>query len=316
MPGHSPERRVLFRGTGTPGRSRPDLGLLALRVSGALLLVASGIEHLVLSLADGYGRIPTIGPLFVLQAATAFALALAVSATPRPVVSLGGALFALATLGGYLLSVNVGLFGFREVVTVPGIASGLINIAAFSVLGFAGTAPQAWAGCRRSFCALPPGMLVVPISLAALATFAVGLSQASPGAGVSAAGENALIVVQLPRYGGVLATAHGDTLYLLRGAGGAQVSCEGSCVSLWPPLVVGPSVRAVRAGPGVRGTLGLAPRDGGRQVTYNGYRLYTYAGDTGPRQSNGEGVVSFGGTWDLVRASATQAATTAVTHAS
>ena len=62
------------------------------------------------------------------------------------------------------------------------------------------------------------------------------------------------------------------------------------------------------------GKIGLVPRDGARQVTYNGYRLYTYAGDNGPRQTNGEGIVSFGGTWYLVRATATRPATTAVTH--
>ena len=315
MPGHPAARRLLSRGGGSRTGSRPRSWRLALRLSGALLLVASGIEHLELNLGGGYGRIPTIGPLFLLQAATAFALALAVSATPLPVVSLGGALFALATLGGYLLSLNVGLFGFHEVVTGPGIASGLIDIAAFSVLALAGTAAQGRASFRRPFRALAPGVLVVPISLAALTAFAVGLAQASPDGGVSAAGEHALTVVRLPRYGRVLANARGDTLYLLHGAGGAQVSCEGSCLSLWPPLVVGPSVRTVRAGPGALGKLGLVPRAGGRQVTYNGYRLYTYAGDTGPGQSNGEGVVSFGGTWYLVRASATRAATTAVTRA-
>jgi len=316
MPAHPAPRWLFSRGeggrrTGAQQRSRR----LALRLVGALLLVASGAEHLELNLAGGYGRIPTIGPLFLLQAATAFALALAVSVTSLPAVSLGAALFSLGTLGGYLLSLSVGLFGFHEVVTVSGIAAGLIDIAAFSVLAFAGAAASAAPSRRRPFPALTPGTVVLPVALAALAALSVELVQASPEGGVGAAGENAVSVVRLPRYGGVLATAHGDTLYLLRGATGAQISCSGGCLSLWPPLVVGSSVGAVRAVPAAPGKLGLVARDGERQVTYNGYRLYTYAGDTGPRQSNGEGVVSFGGTWYLVRASATRAATTAVTGA-
>jgi len=41
---------------------------------------------------------------------------------------------ALATLGGYLLSVWVGLFGFKEVRTTAGIAAGVIEVGAFAAL--------------------------------------------------------------------------------------------------------------------------------------------------------------------------------------
>jgi len=40
--------------------------------------------------------------------------------------------FALATLGGYLLSLWAGLFGFTEVRTTPGIGAGMIEVAAFA----------------------------------------------------------------------------------------------------------------------------------------------------------------------------------------
>jgi Secreted repeat of unknown function len=33
------------------------------------------------------------------------------------------------------------------------------------------------------------------------------------------------------------------------------------------------------------------------KVTYNSWPLYMYSGDSDPAQSNGEGIVSFGGTW-------------------
>lgn len=288
-------------------------GRLALRLAGALFLVATGAEHLELSVAGGYGHIPTIGTLFVLQAAVSFAIGAVVLVTPLPVASLGGALFALATLGGYLLSLTVGLFGFHEVVTAAGVAAGLMDIAAFSILGSLGLSAPAPVSLPRPVASLAPRVVVAPVALAAAAAFVVALALASRNGGVAtAAGADLVGTVTIPRYGTVLVTAHGRTLYLLSSRGGAQVPCRGGCLSIWPPLLAAPSVRDPRGGPGVRGTLGLAPRGGGRQLTYNGYRLYTYAGDAGPGQSNGERIASFGGTWYLVRAAATSAASTAV----
>jgi hypothetical protein len=68
-----------------------------------------------------YRTIPTIGWLFLLQVIAAFGLGLAVLAIPGGRLVLAGRLaaaagggFALATLGGYLLTVWIGLFGFRR----------------------------------------------------------------------------------------------------------------------------------------------------------------------------------------------------------
>ena len=310
-PGRRGERGLHVRGAG--GRA----GRLALRLVGALLLVATGAEHLELSLAGSYGHIPTIGTLFVLQAAVSFAIGAVVLVTPLPVAFLGGALFALATLGGYLLSLSVGLFGFHEVVTVAGVAAGLMDIAAFSILGSLGVSGPGPVSLRRPVASLAPRSVVAPVALAAAVAFVVELALAPPNAGVAtAAGADLVGAARIPRYGTVLVTAHGHALYLLSARGGAQVPCRGGCLSIWPPLLAAPSVRDPRGGPGVRGTLGLAPRGGGRQVTYNGYRLYTYAGDAGPGQSNGERIASFGGTWYLVRAAAASARSTAVKSAS
>jgi hypothetical protein len=76
----------------------------------------------------GYRSIPTIGWMFLLQLLAAFVLAAAVLATafargdglvPR-LVAAAGAGFAVATLGGYLLSLWIGLFGFSEYAPRPG----------------------------------------------------------------------------------------------------------------------------------------------------------------------------------------------------
>src|SRR5205809_2503831 len=110
-----------------------------LRAAGAGLLIATAAIHLDLYLT-GYRTIPTIGWLFLLQVIAAFGLGLAVLAVPGRfrlagrLAAAAGAGFALATLGGYLLSVAIGLFGFKEVRTTAGIVAGLIEVTAFAVL--------------------------------------------------------------------------------------------------------------------------------------------------------------------------------------
>ena len=88
----------------------------ALRITGAGLLTATAAIHLDLYLT-GFKNIPTIGWLFLLQVIAGFALAILVLATGNRVVAALGAGFAVATLGGYLLSIWFGLFGFKEVRT-------------------------------------------------------------------------------------------------------------------------------------------------------------------------------------------------------
>jgi hypothetical protein len=116
---HSMTRPATARGAGRAGwehagRPAPGWATLLLRVAGSGLLIATAAIHLDLYLT-GYRTIPTIGWLFLAQVIAAFALALAVLAIPRRLVTparlaaAAGAGFALATLGGYLLSVWTGL---------------------------------------------------------------------------------------------------------------------------------------------------------------------------------------------------------------
>lgn len=116
--------------------ARPKSRGWILRGLGAGLLLVTGAIHLDLYLT-GYRHIPTIGTLFLLQVIAAFALALVVLATSRRFVALAGAGFALSTLGGYILSLWFGLFGFNEIRTTAGILAGLIEVCAFVVLAAA-----------------------------------------------------------------------------------------------------------------------------------------------------------------------------------
>src|SRR6201986_3817048 len=128
------------------GRTAPGWPAVILRVVGSGLLIATAAIHLDLYLT-GYRTIPTIGWLFLLQVIAAFGLGLAVLATPSRLAlpsrlaAGAGAGFALATLGGYLLSVWTGPFGFKEVRTGAGIAAGLVEVATFVVLAALALAP-------------------------------------------------------------------------------------------------------------------------------------------------------------------------------
>jgi predicted lipoprotein with Yx(FWY)xxD motif len=114
---------------------------LLLRVAGAGLLIATAAIHLDLYLT-GYRTIPTIGWLFLLQVIAAFALGALVLVTGSRLVAALGAGFALSTLGGYLLTVQFGLFGYREVRTTAGIVAGIIEVLAFAILAFLAATPS------------------------------------------------------------------------------------------------------------------------------------------------------------------------------
>jgi plastocyanin len=155
-------------------------GVLAARVAGAALLAATGGIHLDLYLT-GYRHIPTIGPLFLLQVIAAFVLAVAVLALRNPLADAAGAGFALATLGGYLLTLWVGLFGFKEVRTTAGLVAGLLEAATIGVLGYAAIADGRGAGAlaeplTRLRQALPGGAAVAAGAAAVVAAVVLGIS--------------------------------------------------------------------------------------------------------------------------------------------
>lgn len=80
---------------------------------GALGMVVSALIHLHLW-EQGYKNIPTIGPLFLVQSIGAIVLAAAILVVRRRWLVAGGALFVAGTVAGFLLSVTIGLFGFKD----------------------------------------------------------------------------------------------------------------------------------------------------------------------------------------------------------
>jgi predicted lipoprotein with Yx(FWY)xxD motif len=277
---------------------------LALRLVGGGLLIATAAIHLDLYLT-GYRSIPTIGWLFLLQVIAAFGLGAAVLVSASWLTAAAGAGFALATLGGYLLSLWIGLFGFTEVRTTAGIAAGVIEVAAFAALaGLAAlsvgrTGPVGGLGAR-----LPAGLpangrvaaaSVGAVSVVALAVLGGSVASAGPAAPAAAG------TLKTVSIGGVtvLTDAKGLTLYWFAPDTATRSACYGTCAAYWPP-VTGPA----SAGPGVTGTLYTISRsDGSLQAAYDGHPLYTYIGDTAPGQANGNGINLNGGLWHEVTAS-------------
>jgi predicted lipoprotein with Yx(FWY)xxD motif len=269
------------KGTSLPRRSW-------LGIAGAALLIASGAIHLDLYLT-GYRTIPTIGPLFLLQVIAAFALAVAIPVTGSWVAAAAGALFAVSTLGGYLLSLWVGLFGFTEVRTTAGIVAGIIDVAAFATLALAAAPglPYAKDLGRRI---LP---VVSAVSVVALALLVAAVS--TPKTQPVATGPDVLKARDV-RGVDLLTNASGLTLYWFAPDTSTKSVCYGSCAAYWPPVTGTPS-----AGPGVTGTLGTITRTGGtKQATYDGHPLYTYIGDSAPGQATGNNLNLNGGLWHVV----------------
>jgi hypothetical protein len=105
---------------------------LVLRLGCTALLAWIGYIHLHLWL-EGYRHIPTNGPLFLLDAVAGFILAAVVLVRPRPLAGLLAAGYTAATLGALLISLAVGLFGFRESISASYVVESII-IEAITVL--------------------------------------------------------------------------------------------------------------------------------------------------------------------------------------
>lgn len=107
------------------------------RLAGAGSLVAMAWIHLHLY-STGYSSVNTIGPLFILNGILGLLAALAVLVTPARFLALAttvGALLQIGTFAALMLSLTVGLFGFKESTSAPFFATTLaVEAAGFVVL--------------------------------------------------------------------------------------------------------------------------------------------------------------------------------------
>jgi predicted lipoprotein with Yx(FWY)xxD motif len=155
-------------------------------------------------------------------------------------------------------------------------------------------------------------VLVLPVALALLAgcggSSGGNSTEAKPGAaaGETTAMESAAKPVKVSSakvsgLGEVLVDGEGKTLYVFAPDEGREVTCEGSCATVWPPLKLQAGQKAKAAGKVEASLLGSAPDpEGGEVVTYAGWPLYAFVSDSEPGQAAGQAIDLNGGYWYVI----------------
>lgn len=143
-----------------------------------------------------------------------------------------------------------------------------------------------------------PALLVTVLAATALLVGACGSPSTTPVAntGSTGGGTGAVLSTDSTPLGTIVVDAKGMTVYLFAIDSPGHSACSGACLQYWP-LVPAPATLPAHL-PGITGTLGVLDRpDGAKQLTLNGWPLYTYAGDTAPGTTAGEGLNLSGGLW-------------------
>jgi predicted lipoprotein with Yx(FWY)xxD motif len=155
---------------------------------------------------------------------------------------------------------------------------------------------------RPSFVIIAAVLVALAVALAACG----GGGRSNGGSASTAApaptpSAGAAVKLASTKLGKILVDGRGRTLYLFEADKGAMSNCAGACAEAWPPLAitgkptVGAGVDAAKLGTTKRA-------DGSTEITYNGHPLYTYAGDTAPGETSGQGIDGFGAEWYVLSA--------------
>ena len=138
---------------------------------------------------------------------------------------------------------------------------------------------------------------VLPLAL--LAAAGVGAAMAANATMHSSSGGTVKTAAS-GKYGTILVGSNGRTLYrfTIDGKGVNRCSAVAVCARAWPALLLKAGAKP-SAGTGANGALlgTIKAAHGMRQVTYAGYPLYLFSGDTHAGQTNGQGVV---GKWFVI----------------
>jgi len=165
---------------------------------------------------------------------------------------------------------------------------------------------------KRRLLALIPLVLVALVALVGCgsssnsSTSAATTTSTSGASNAAATGAGAIDVANNPQLGMILTDSKGNTVYLFQKDTGGSSACSGQCAAVWPPITTSGSPKA---GKGITASkLGTLKRsDGSTQVTYAGHPLYTYTADSGPGDTSGNGINSFGAVWNAVQPSGSNA---------
>jgi predicted lipoprotein with Yx(FWY)xxD motif len=145
------------------------------------------------------------------------------------------------------------------------------------------------------------GVAALALAVAACSSSASNGTTTPASAAASAAAAPATgqaITAQPTSLGVILVDGSGRTVYEFANDTNGTSACIGACAANWPP-VAAPSPLPTSL-PGVTGQLGTITRqDGSSQLTVAGHPLYTFAGDSAPGQTNGQGKTLDGGLWTV-----------------
>jgi predicted lipoprotein with Yx(FWY)xxD motif len=93
--------------------------------------------------------------------------------------------------------------------------------------------------------------------------------------------------------GGMYVDAKGMTLYTFDKDAGGKSMCNGPCATNWPPLTATADAKPM-------GAWTVVTRDdGAKQWAYKGKPLYTWAKDTKPGDTTGDGFMN--GVWHVAK---------------
>jgi hypothetical protein len=121
------------------------LGLNLLVWAGCAMLAASGVLHFHLWSSEGYRHIPIIGPLFLAQAIVGVVVAIATAIFRKLVLVAGAAGLLVSSIGGLLISIWWGLFGWQESSSAPYVGMAFAIEAIGAVFLVVATVLMAWA---------------------------------------------------------------------------------------------------------------------------------------------------------------------------
>jgi predicted lipoprotein with Yx(FWY)xxD motif len=137
-----------------------------------------------------------------------------------------------------------------------------------------------------------------------LLSFALLLAAPAAAGSAELDSATATLTVRNSAYGRIIFDGRGRALYAFTRdtRGGRTSTCYGACATAWPVYYAGATLSA---GAGIdRRLIGTIKRTNGkRQVTYNGWPLYYYVGDTRPGRVTCQNIREFGGLWLVVRPS-------------
>jgi predicted lipoprotein with Yx(FWY)xxD motif len=148
----------------------------------------------------------------------------------------------------------------------------------------------------------------VATAAAATAAFSLPAAASAPSSAVNSIHTVAAVsspqttTLKTAKIGGatVLTNSKGFAVYSFAPDTSTMSKCNGTCAQTWPP-VKGPAKAQ-----GVKGKFGTIKRSNGTvQATFNGHPLYTFVGDTAPKQAKGNGLNVNGGVWHEVTTSGT-----------